>query len=55
MLENNMYITVIGQAVLELLSIKSGQGITKLESPYVRNFRKYDAHFTKNDIISDKS
>ena len=37
MLENNMYITVIGQAVLELLSFK---GITKWESPYFRNFRR---------------
>ena len=33
MLENNMCITGIGQAVLELLSLKSGQGITKGEPP----------------------
>ena len=35
MLENDMYFAGIGQAVL-----KSDQGITKGESPYVRNFRK---------------
>ena len=38
-LENDMYITVIGQAVLELLSFDSDQGITKRQSPYFRNFR----------------
>ena len=40
MLENEMYITRIGQAVLELLSFEDGQGITKGESSYFRNFRK---------------
>ena len=55
MLENDMYITVIGQAVLELLSFKMGLGITKRESTYFRNFRKYEAHFTENGVISDKS
>ena len=37
MLENDMYIAGISQAVLEL---KAGQGITKGASPYFRNFRK---------------
>ena len=45
MLENDMYIAGIGQAVLELLSFKVGsgnlqRGISKGESPYFRNFRK---------------
>ena len=34
-----MYIAGIGQAVLELLALKLGQGITKGESPYLRKFR----------------
>ena len=34
-----MYIAGIDQAVLELLSFKLGQGITKGESLYFRNFR----------------
>ena len=34
-----MYIAEIGQAFLELLSFKAGQGITKGESPYFRHFR----------------
>ena len=32
MLKNDMYITEIDQAILELFSLKSGQGITKGES-----------------------
>ena len=40
MLENDMYITGIGQACFELLSFEVGQGMTKGESPYFRNFRK---------------
>ena len=36
MLENDMYMTEISHAVLKLL--RSGQEITKGESPYFRNF-----------------
>ena len=54
-LRNDMYITLIGQAVLELLSFKVGSENHQRESPYFRNFRKYEAHFTENDVISDKS
>ena len=54
MLENDMYIAVIGQAVLELLSFKVGSG-NHLTGILFRNFRKFEAHFTKNDVISDKS
>ena len=50
-----MYITGIGHAVLELLSFIVGSGITKGESPYFRNFWKYVARFTKNDVTYDKS
>ena len=39
MLENDIYIAGIGQAVLELLSFKVGSGIHQWESPYFRNFR----------------
>ena len=38
MLENDMYIAGIGQAVLELLSFKVGSGNHQRESPYLRNF-----------------
>ena len=59
MLENNMHITVIGQAVLVLLSFKVGSGETPngnlLTSEIFGNLRKYEAHFTENDVISDKS
>ena len=53
MLENDMYITGIGQAKLQ----KSSQGITKWGSPseIFRNLQKYEAHFTENDVTSDKS
>ena len=37
-----MYVTGIGQTILEL---KSGQGITKGESPYFRNFWMYRCVF----------
>ena len=57
-----MYITVIGQAVLELLSFKveSGNhqmGISLLQkfSEIFGNLRTYEARFTENDVISDKS
>ena len=40
MLENDMYIAGIGQAVLELLSFKVGSGNHQGESPYFRNSRK---------------
>ena len=59
MLENDMCITVIGQAVLELLSHKSrvteSPNGNLLTSEIFGNLRKYEAHFTKNDVISDKS
>ena len=55
MLENDMCITVIGQAVLELLSFNVESRNHQRESPYFRNFRKCEAHFTENDVISDKS
>ena len=55
MLENDICITGIGQAVLELLIFEIGQGITKGKSPYFRNFRKYEACFTENDVTPDKS
>ena len=54
MLENNMYITVIGQVVLELPSFKVGSGNHQTGVSF-RNFQKYEAHFTVNDVISDKS
>ena len=38
MLENDMYITGIGR----FRALKSGQGITKGESSYFRNFRTYE-------------
>ena len=38
MLENDRYIAGIGQAILELLNFELGQGITKGESPYFKNF-----------------
>ena len=41
MLENDMYITGIGQLQFSSYeALKSGQGITKRESPYLRNLRK---------------
>ena len=53
-----IYVIGIGQAVFQLLSFKVGSEITKQESPYSRNSRKswkYEAHFTENDITTDKS
>ena len=50
-----MNITVIGQAVLELFSFKVGQGITKQESPYYRNFRKPSEMWGLFHWKSDKS
>ena len=35
-----MYITGIGQAILELLSFEFGSGNQQKGSPYFRNFRK---------------
>ena len=57
MLENDTYITGIGQAILELLSFKLGQGITKGESPskIFGHLRSYEARSTENDVTSDKS
>ena len=39
MLENDMYVAGIGQAVLELLSFKVESGNHQRESPYFRNLR----------------
>ena len=54
-----MHITVIGQAVLELLSYKVGSGNHQTGISLLQNFsgnlRKYEAHFTENNVISDKS
>ena len=40
MLKKDMFITGIGQAVLELSMFKVGSGNTKWESPYFRNSRE---------------
>ena len=54
MLEKDMYITVIGQAFLQLLSFKVGSE-NLLTSEIFGNLRKYESHFTENEVISDKS
>ena len=53
MLENDVHIAGIGQAILELLS----QGITNGESPskIFGHLRLYEARSTENDVTSDKS
>ena len=55
---NDMYFTRIGHAVLELLSFKVGsrnqqRGISLFQ--FFDNLQKYEAHFTENDVASDKS
>ena len=57
MLENDIYINGISQAVLKLLSMEVGQGITKGKSPseIFGNLRNYDARVSENDITTDKS
>ena len=55
MLENDMYFTGIGQAVLELLSFKVKSGNHQRGSAYFRHFRKYEARFTENDVTYEKS
>ena len=59
MLENDMYIAGIGQAVLQLLSCTVGtrnhqRGISLLHK-FSENFGKYEARSTENDVTSDKS
>ena len=49
-----MYFTGIGQAVLELLSFKVKSGNHQRGISF-RNFQKYEARFTENDIAYDKS
>ena len=48
---NNMYIT---GSVKLLLSFDVGSGNHQRGISF-RNFRKYEAHFTGNDVTSDKS
>ena len=58
MLENDMYIAGIGQAVLELLSFKVGLGNHQknlLTSEIFGHLRQYEARSTENDVTSDKS
>ena len=50
-----MYIAGIGQAVLELLSFKVGSKGNLLTSEIVGKLQLYEAHFTENDVTSDKS
>ena len=54
-----MYITGIGEAVLELLSFEAGSGNPQkgnlLTSEMFGNLRKYEARFTENDVTFDKS
>ena len=55
MLKNDMYVTVIGQTALKLLSrVRESPNGNLLTSEIFGNFRKYEAHFTENDVISDK-
>ena len=59
MLENNIDIAGIGQAVLELLSFKVGsgnhqRGISLLQK-FSEIFGNMSLGFTENDVISDKS
>ena len=53
--ENDMYITGIGPAVLELLSFQVEPKGNLLTSKIVGNLRKCEARFTKTDITSDRS
>ena len=58
MLENDLYIAGIGQAVLKLLSFKVRSGNNEgnvLASEIFGNFRYYEDRFTENDVNSDKS
>ena len=59
MLENDMYIAGIGQAVLKLLSFKVESGNqprgTSLPSEIFGHLRSYEARSTENDVTSDKS
>ena len=55
-----MYITVIGQAVLELLSFEVRPGNHQMGISLLQKFSEIFAnmrldHLTENDVISDKS
>ena len=49
-----MYITGIGQTVLELLSFEVRSGNHQIGIS-LENLQTYEAHFTKNDVTTDKS
>ena len=59
MLENDMYIAGIGQAILELLSFKVGSGNHQRGISLLQKLsdilRWYEARSTENDVTSDKS
>ena len=55
MLENDMYITGIGQAVLELLSFKVGSGNHQMGISLLQKSSECEAHSAENDVTSDKS
>ena len=59
MLENDLCVTRMSQAVLELLIFKVGPGNHQrgifLLQKFLGNLRKYETHFTENDITADKS
>ena len=60
MLENDMYIAGIGQAVLELLSFKVRPGNHQRGISLLQKFSEifgnmHKARFTENDVTSDKS
>ena len=55
MLENDMYIALIGQAVLELLSFKVESGNQQRGISLLQKFSEIWGHSTENDVTSDKS
>ena len=55
MLESNIDIAGIGQAVLELLSFKVGSGSHQRGISLSQKFSEKFGYFTENDVISDKS
>ena len=55
MLENHMYIAKIGQAVLELLSFKSGSRNHQRGISVLQKLSENEARSTENDVTSDKS
>ena len=54
MLENDMYIIGIGQAVLELSSFKVELG-NLLTSEIFENLQKYEARFVENNVTYDRT